>query len=52
LHFFAPGAKERTIKYVPITRKIEDAEHSLTVDNKQYEKFEADLAKKMDAPAK
>ena len=30
-HFFAPGAKERSIKYVPITRKIEGREHMLTV---------------------
>jgi len=30
-HFFALGAKERSIQYVPITRKIEGAEHSLTV---------------------
>jgi|SRR5439155_3281614 len=30
-HFFPPGAKERQIRYVPITRKIEGAEHLVTV---------------------
>ena len=30
-HFFAPGAKKRDFRYVPITRKIEGDEHSSTV---------------------
>lgn len=32
-HFFAPGAKKREFKYVPIARTIEGAEHRTTIGN-------------------
>jgi len=40
-HFFPPAAKTREFRLVPITRKIEGAEHSITVG--QYGAFAAHL---------
>jgi hypothetical protein len=33
MHLFAPGAKERKYQYVPVTRRIENGEHIMTVGN-------------------
>jgi hypothetical protein len=30
-HFFAPGSKKRNVRYLPITRKIDGDEHSMTL---------------------
>ncbi len=40
-HFFPPAAKTREFRFVPITRKIEGAEHSITVG--QYGAFAGHL---------
>ncbi len=40
-HFFLPAAKAREFRFVPITRKIEGAEHSITVG--QYGAFAGHL---------